>query len=249
MKQLFLTLIFINSLFLCYSQALSGKITYQASLNSEEFIKRLNSDSLASDYQKKIQTNNVLTAKPMNFHLLINKNEALFQAEYDLITQRRIGLKQNKTGSVAGHDKIYYSNTQTEENIFQSFWTKEVLVSLKKLDWILTQETKTIGKYICYKATTTINTEQTYGMNFLSPVIAWYTPQIPVPFGVQRFNGLPGLILELTVEYEKGKIHYLATKIELNPEKDIKIKKPKGKKLISEQDYVNLIKNMSRKRN
>src|SRR5690606_42056346 len=97
----------------------------------------------------------------------------------------------------------------------------------------------------CYKAIAKIDTEQTVGMNFISPVIAWYTPQIPVQVGIQNFNGLPGLTLELTAEFENGKIHYNAIKIELNPKQQIKIAKPKGKKLISEREYVELIKSMN----
>ena len=84
-------------------------------------------------------------------------------------------------------------------------------------------------------------------MKLVGPVVAWYTPEIPTSFGIQKFNGLPGLTLELITDYDKGKVYYTATKIELNPEEEIKIKKPRGKKL-SEQEYIALIERLNNAR-
>jgi GLPGLI family protein len=240
------TLIFFN---ISFAQTLNGKVIYEATLNPQAYIDKVGKDSIMPKARKESRIKRALKAAPVNFHLLFNGTESLYKAEYDMETNRRLGLLLNQTGNVGEQEKIYYKNIKTQEMFYQSFWTQNVLVTINKLDWNLTQETKKIGSYTCYKATATINSEQLHGMNFLSPVIAWYTPQIPVPFGIQRFNGLPGLTLELIADYENGEIRYVATKIELNPEKEIKIKKPKGKKRVSEQEYIEMIKNMSRKRN
>ena len=54
------------------------------------------------------------------------------------------------------------------------------------------------------------------------------------PFGPIGYAGLPGVILELEARNYK----YYATKINLNPKKEIKITKPtKGKKVTQEEFY------------
>lgn len=50
------------------------------------------------------------------------------------------------------------------------------------------KETKKIGKYTCKKATATFRGTE---------IEAYYTSEIPVSIGPYKFNGLPGLILEL----------------------------------------------------
>lgn len=67
----------------------------------------------------------------------------------------------------------------------------EVIVKEKDIDfnWIITEEKKKIGEYICYKATI----KNFRGRNYE----AWFTYDIPVPTGPWKFHGLPGLILEV----------------------------------------------------
>jgi len=63
-------------------------------------------------------------------------------------------------------------------------------------------EEKKIGDYICKKATTTFR-----GRNY----IAWYTLDFTTYFGPWKFNGLPGLIME--VYDETNRHHWIAQKI------------------------------------
>lgn len=55
------------------------------------------------------------------------------------------------------------------------------------INWELIDETKTIGSYICHKATTTFR-----GRNY----IAWYSLDLPYNIGPWKLNNLPGMILE-----------------------------------------------------
>jgi len=248
MKKLILltvTLLAFNSSF---TQTLKGKITYRATINTEAYLERLNNDTVMPAFRKEHRIKLAKDAVPTNFHLLFKGKESLYKAEHDIPTKRRLGTLMNKTGSVGSHHVIYYTNIGTKEKFYQSFWTQEVLVNMDDIDWKLTQETKKIGKYLCYKATAIIDSEQMYGMNFSSPVVAWYTPQIPVHFGIQTFVGLPGLTLELIADLEDGKIYYYATKIELNLKEEIEIIKPKATRQISQQDYLELIKRLNAKR-
>lgn len=88
----------------------------------------------------------------------------------------------------------------------------------QKADWQLTNETKTINGYLCYKATSMFHI-QSWNDNPKFNITAWYTPKIPASFGPNGYHGLPGLILELhtytTTLY--------VTKIDLNLDKNLEI--------------------------
>lgn len=59
--------------------------------------------------------------------------------------------------------------------------------SVIKINWEISNETKKIGKFNCIKATA----------NFRGRYYsAWFTLEIPVPYGPWKLDGLPGLILE-----------------------------------------------------
>ncbi len=94
--------------------------------------------------------------------------------------------------------------------------------------WKITQETKKIGKYLCFKA---IDIEST---NTKMKPVVWFTPELPVPFGPLDFNGLPGLVIR--VEMAGGRT-LSASKIELNPKGKIIIKKPTEGEKISEKKF------------
>ena len=56
-----------------------------------------------------------------------------------------------------------------------------------KISWKFEKETKKIGNYTCHKATAPFR-----GRDYT----VWYTPEIPIPYGPWKLNGLPGLVLE-----------------------------------------------------
>ena len=66
-------------------------------------------------------------------------------------------------------------------------------------DWKLTEETKEISTFPCQKAICNFR-----GRNFT----AWFTTKIPISLGPWKFNGLPGLILEV---YDDKKEYYFET--------------------------------------
>jgi len=217
-----------------------GKIVYKASLNTELYILQLMYDTEMSDFLRNVRLQKALESKPMNFFLLFDNNESLYHAEFDLNMQRDMGLGMNLTGMVAGVDYICYSNLKTKENFRQSFWMDNIIINVKPIVWELTKETKKIDEYTCYKATTILKEEKENGGYLSDFIVAWYTNQIPVPFGIQNFGGLPGLALELTQNTERGILFYKATNIELNSNEKILIKKPKGKG-ISHEEFIEII--------
>lgn len=75
--------------------------------------------------------------------------------------------------------------------------------------WQMTNESKNIDGYICYKATNDDRVKDDTRA-FFNPIIAWYCPEIPYSYGPIGYGNLPGLILELQVR----NVVYAVTKID-----------------------------------
>ncbi|MFT4610679.1 MAG: GLPGLI family protein [Glaciecola sp.] len=69
-------------------------------------------------------------------------------------------------------------------------------------------------------------------------VTAWYTPQIPVSTGPGEYQGLPGLILEVTAD----KTVMLCTKIVMNPQEKDEIVKPEKGEVVTRMEYNQIMK-------
>lgn len=102
-------------------------------------------------------------------------------------------------------------------------------------NWVFVNETKIIDGYICFKATKEIFYKRT---NVKSNNIAWYTPDIPVPYGPAGYGGLPGLILQLEIG---TKVTYLVSKVILNPTKKVEIPTLKEGEKINLEEMVFLM--------
>ena len=117
--------------------------------------------------------------------------------------------------------------------------------SIRKLNWKVTGETKTILGHNCMKATSQ-RTQESMRMNMNNGemkrervtdtlnIIAWFTNEIPGSFGPEMYQGqLPGTILEIDVN--NGRTSFRAT--DISPKIDIaKVKEPtKGKKATQEE--------------
>ena len=141
---------------------------------------------------------------------------------------------------------ITYKNTSDNSLITTTeTFGKQFLISdeLEERAWEMTGKTKKIGNYTAHEATyNNISERRTISMSDegktsdtvmdTTRITVWYTPEIPVPHGPEEYWGLPGLILELT----DGNVTYLCTKVVLNPEKGLEIRKPsKGKKVTAEE--------------
>lgn len=218
----YLFLFFIFSASNCLAQSKSGIAKYNLILTSDEGFSK--SPVLKVNYNKAIEG-----AKKLSFTLTFNENESLFRLD-DIIKDGLSGVN-TALAYTLGEDIIYNSKnnfeTITQSNSFMGiFLVKET----KKTDWNLTQETKNIDGYLCYKATSTLIVDNGVKI-FKFPIVAWYCPKIAVNFGPSGYNGLPGLILEL----QERNIIYGLKSIVFN-KSNIKIEKPsKGKTVTAEE--------------
>lgn len=230
---LFIALFTVN--LYCQKQILSGEVSYEVSMEFDKNkLDEITKKNKSSEQVKKMVAYTIKNRGKANFTLRFNKNESIFKEDKELeINDRKTSL----TKIMAGKGLFYTDkNSKTIVNQKESFG-ELFLVNVPKVKWALTQESKKIGKYLCYKATTEKEGENSKG-KFVNKITAWYAPELTVNFGPKDYSGLPGLILEL----RKGNLLFKATKINLSHSKNIKIKKPvKGKK-VSLEEYNRIVK-------
>jgi GLPGLI family protein len=168
--------------------------------------------------------------------LTFDKEESLYKEEESLAPPS-VGGSMVFISNMGGSGELY-KNIKAQRYVQQSDLLGKMFLiqdSLKTNAWKLQGETKNIGTYTCFKATLEREVESDLddGSKEMQTVTAWYTPQIPVSNGPEQFQGLPGLILELS--YDSQTI--LCSKISLNPSKPIKIKEPTGGDSVSQSEF------------
>ncbi|MCO4821158.1 MAG: GLPGLI family protein [Flavobacteriaceae bacterium] len=204
------------------------------------------------------------------FVLTFNKEESLYKEEETLEAPGggRGGMRFMGAGIGGGNQ---YKNVKTNKLMQeQEFFGKQFLINddLPKLEWVMTGETKQIGKYLCMKATAV---KQLDGSDFMNArrrnrdndkeeketdstktnnpidnieipkevtITAWYTPQIPINQGPGEYWGLPGLILEVSSD----RTTILCSKIVMNPGEKEAIKVPSKGKEVTQEEYAEIVK-------
>jgi GLPGLI family protein len=143
---------------------------------------------------------------------------------------------------VDNNSKMWFARTPAAENVVytdfegkkvtaaKEVYDKKFLVqdSMRKIQWKITDEIRTIANYKCRKAV---------GKMFDSVyVVAFYTEDIMVSGGPEMFSGLPGMILEVAIP--RLYTTWLATNIDIAAPKTSDITPPtKGKKSTQEEVY------------
>lgn len=206
------------------SQELSGRITYNVSYNVtiEQVTKR--NKAIGRKISKR-SIDKIKNAKDVLAFLEFNSTYAIQKIEAELKNDAYKGINSTRMG--AGNNKVYFTENSFEQknSILECRTLGECfLIEQPKSVWEISQESKIIGGYLCYRA---IYKTPLYTS---TKPIAWFTPKISASYGPKFFSGLPGLILEL----EDNTVTFKAIKIELNPKEKIEIKKPKGKKITKE---------------
>jgi len=197
-------------------------------------------DSITSPQKFKIREGVNKNIANLKYELYCNSFKSLFFLE------EKMELEENtyyKIASIIGGKGHFYKNIKDKIKFKQSEISGHkfnILNDFNEYQWNITKETKIINGFLCYKATTTLQ-EYDYlrkRANTFSPE-AWFTTEISYPFGPNGFDGLPGLVLEASLN---SKTIYYATKIEYNTtDCDQILKKPKGGEDISKDDFLKLI--------
>lgn len=201
-----------------------GKVTYKKEF-SNHLLDTTSKNSLYKRnrrvYNKIWETENEAKKilDELRFELRFRPNESLFSVQSNLKLEKDFyyGFAIGPYGS-----RIYYSNLEKNEFLTSvEAYGELFLIKGNQPNWKITSEVKNINGYNCYKAITS-QVVKSKGENVKAEIIAWFSLDIPVPYGPLGYAGLPGLILELEV----GKVKFIMSKIELNPKKQINFNRP-----------------------
>ncbi len=210
----------------CWSQIKSGRIEYGLHISTFEGLEK--TTAMKAAYVKAMKN-----APFLNFELLFNVSESSFSLteglglDDDGVDYAKIFSSYK--GMVYQDDVYSYSEINGDPGNY-------LVKKDKKIEWNLENETKEINGFVCYKATAVKKVVNSVGI-FRFPIIAWYCPQIPLSFGPNGYGGLPGLILELQVR----NILFGIKTINLQPDKKIVVPKRKAYKVVSEQEFEDLL--------
>lgn len=169
--------------------------------------------------------------------LVINKVEhKAFYQEIFSSTKNIDNDKDDQLETTVGRakremDMFIVTDNSCKRIIYDDFVLKKYTIQddFAIFDWQISEESKMIENFKAYKAITTFR-----GRKW----IAWFTPDIPFPFGPWKFCGLPGLILEV---YDESKIfNFNAISINLNSNQNIKMPDSKRFKHLRIKDFVEL---------
>lgn len=228
------TLISLNSICLSQNQYAKVKVSYgvetviDKSKKSYKFLLE-NAPNLAQKLES--------ISSEFEFTLLFNDSVSTFYLEKKMFSDNNAAKMSLTHAQYFGRIKQQAHNYITEE-LEEDFG--QFLVSRPYQKWELHEETKIIGEYTCFRATTFYSVTNPEGKVFKHDFTAWYTPQLPYKFGPVGYGNLPGLIMELQ---DKNAI-YGVIKIEFFEKgmqsKENEIPQLKRKKLITEEEFERL---------
>lgn len=226
MRNILATIVTLLSLY-TYSQEPFYKIKYK--MDMENLVNYIVADGKP---QSTVQMFKMVAAESekVNLELLISNSTSYFKEierlnlnndsdEYYMTMIRGFSYEGSWFYDVLKKDLIFIREYQNKK-----FYVRKNKLSI---NWKITSEKKTILGYNCVKATYIRKVPRGD-----VKITAWFTNEIPLPFGPANYSGqLPGLILEL----EEVNATYTATKVE--KQKKFIIKAPDEKDIISEEAY------------
>lgn len=169
--------------------------------------------------------------KDLTYKLQIDKQESIW------FLNNKNSYSNDNMGKSIGGNSTYFFNNLNEKYCVQKEFLKQLFIieeKKKEFNWKLINETKTILGFICKKATSEI-IENINGVEKIVETEAWYCPEIKHKIGPENFNGLDGLILELTNRKRK----FYCTEVLLADKMSLfVIHKPTIGKQIKEEEFI-----------
>jgi GLPGLI family protein len=192
----------------------TGKVYYERRINQLRVIEEEEENSWTEE-MKKIYPRFVND----QFVLAFNNERSVFRLEKENTNNKYLW------GTKPSEDEVTVQQlTQDKVAVQREVFEQTYLISdsIRKLDWVITGETREIAGYACRKAVTRI-CDSVY-------VVAFYTDDILVSSGPESFGGLPGMILGLAIP--RMYATWFATRVEIGVPSAAELNpKQKGKKV------------------
>lgn len=233
MKKIFLILVLLP--FINFAQYKNGKIKYTITIDYDKSIwnSQIQFPPDLKETLKKIDYNTV-TLEPI---LTFTSQTSKFYLENNSLNNDQILAAKVNCNC---YKPIYTDlNNKTKESLnsafihFNIYEDEYLIVDSLKYDWKLTNETKVINNFKCYKATTI----EQLNNNKTKLVIAWYCPEIPISTGPKGYGGLPGLIFEL----QDNNVVYGVKEINFDTNEEIVLPNSEKYKKVNTKEFNQLI--------
>lgn len=224
MKKYFLAILICALWSFVSNQAEEGLITYTTKVNIHK-----NLPEERAELKKMIPEFN--TTKNV---LIFNTEESLYKS----LVEEENPFEQTAGGArmimrSGGSNETYVDRNELTVIQLREFMGKRYLTKKEqtRIPWKLENDTKEIQGYSCKSASYTDENNRR--------IKAWYTEEIRIPLGPESFQGLPGLILEVTINDDDMVIR--AEKIEWRALKKNELKVPKGGQEVTDEEYKALV--------
>jgi len=213
------TIIFLFFSILSLGQKITneGKITYSTFYNESDATEELKRKSL---WEYQFELEKIKMAENFTFELHYKDSISCFKILKKLPSD---AVDSNKYNLILGNfygDIIFYTDkakgVSNGIGYINSEYEYVIQYDLGNFVWKYTNETKVISGYTCYKAETEWKFNAR-GKDHTYKVIAWYCPEIPLPYCPNKYPSLPGLVLELW----ETKRTWIVNKIELDTKSDL----------------------------
>ncbi len=209
------------------AQTNSGIISYKEVITTKPDMKKAEEQGWAQ------WADMVPDSVVFNKQLVFNSTSSMYvnvKVEVDGTEQNMVKRMMNR---YANADNQTYINSETNEFVEQQdFMGKTFLIKGKpeEMKWKITGEMKVIMNYPCLKATYEDTTET---------LQAWFTTEIAIGLGPEKYGNLPGMILELTSK--KNKKTLTATKIEFKEISSEELSEPSEGKEVTREEYKKIV--------
>lgn len=268
MKNIFFSIAFVATFFVSNAQKdFQGMAVYESKTSTADFKSRISGNKDITPEMQKMIEERMKKMFEKTFILNFDKQASIYKEEEKLDAPGQNGGFRMMT-SMMGGGGTYYKNVKDKTyTVDKEFMGKEFLVkdTLTTYKWNMEGETREIGGYTCYKATTVIPASKTDFRNFRPkkeedkkeeaktedgkdkktnfmddfdlPKEITITAWYTMDIPVnQGPEGYWGLP-GLILEVNDGKTIILCSKIVLNPKDKVEIKAPKNGKEIGQKEY------------
>lgn len=193
---------------------ITGKVTYDCYVNIGMGVSNFEANLFFNRDSSYFQTVNKPSA---------NDTTTFLQKDKILESKVSIGIKDTIGFKIITdkRSKIIYSREVLLNKMIPIYET------IPNFQWVIHEDIKLVGKNICQKATCSFRNRN---------YIAWFAKDISLDAGPYKFQGLPGLILEVTDDL--GKISFIMKDVSIPYTKEIPISSIYIPKPMQRADYV-----------
>lgn len=236
------------------AQQKEGTILYEKKVNLHKTIQNEQMKAMMPEFRT--SRHQLLFSDSVSIYRMIPETEAP-----DPFSSGGGGAVFINVGGRADGGDLYKNFAQSKGIQSSDFGGKTYLIldTLKSEPWKMTEETKNILGFKCYKATRKVKQAQRAVIRIFGEssntnsdttkqqsvpemkeidIIAWFTNDIITPAGPENYGQLPGLILELDIE--NGTTSFTATEVKKTVNKK-EIKEPQKGKQVSRQEFQKIM--------